>query len=78
MAKNKNNNKNKPEEKYELAVVRFIKDLKKKKEQTISYVKITDEVAKPFGLEKEQMDDLVQKLEDEGIGVVDEEREPVN
>ena len=77
MAKNKNNNKNKPEEKYELAVVRFIKDLKKKKEQTVSYVKITDEVAKPFGLEKEQMDDLVQKLEDEGIGVVDEDGNPL-
>lgn len=76
MAKNKNN-KNKPEEKYELAVVRFIKDLKKKKEQTVSYVKITDEVAKPFGLEKEQMDDLVQKLEDEGIGVVDEDGNPL-
>jgi len=77
MAKTKKNDKQKPEEKYELAVVRFIKDLKKKKEQTVSYVKITDELAEPFGLEKEQMDDLVQKLEDEGIGVVDEDGNPL-
>ncbi|SFC52713.1 RNA polymerase primary sigma factor [Alkalibacterium subtropicum] len=77
MAKTTKNNKKKPEEKYELAVVRFIKDLKKKKEQTVSYVKITDELAEPFGLEKEKMDDLVQKLEDEGIGVVDEEGNPL-
>ena len=77
MAKAKKNTKTQPEEKYELAVVRFIKDLKKKKEQTVSYVKITDELAEPFGLEKDQMDDLVQKFEDEGIGVVDEEGNPL-
>ncbi|GEK90661.1 RNA polymerase sigma factor RpoD [Alkalibacterium kapii] len=77
MAKDTKNNQKTPEEKYELAVVRFIKDLKKQKEQTVSYVKITDELAEPFGLEKEQMDDLVQKLEDEGVGVVDEEGNPL-
>lgn len=77
MAKTTKKNKKKPEEKYELAVVRFIKDLKKKKEQTVSYVKLTDELAEPFGLEKEQMDDLVQKFEDEGIGVVDENGNPL-
>ncbi|MFO8069934.1 MAG: RNA polymerase sigma factor RpoD [Alkalibacterium sp.] len=77
MAKTTKKNKKKPGEKYELAVVHFIKELKKDKEQTVSYVKVTDELAEPFGLEKDQMDDLVQKLEDEGIGVVDEDGNPL-
>ena len=77
MAKTTKKDKKQPEEKYELAVVRFIKDLKKNKEDTVSYVKITDDLAEPFGLEKEQMDDLVQKFEDEGIGVVDEDGNPL-
>ena len=66
-----------PEEKYELAVVQFIKEIKKKKEQTVSYVELTDKLAEPFELEKEQMEDLIQKFEDEGIGVVDEDGNPL-
>ncbi|EXJ22476.1 RNA polymerase sigma factor RpoD [Alkalibacterium sp. AK22] len=77
MAKNDKTPTQKPEEKYELAVVRFIKDMKKHQQQTISYVDLTEKLAEPFGLEKEQMEDLVQKFEDEGIGVVDQDGNPL-
>lgn len=77
MAKTTKQKTQQPDEKYELALVRYVKELKKKKQQTISYVKLTDDLAEPYGLEKEQMDDLIQKFEDEGIGVVDEEGNPL-
>ncbi|MCC5895859.1 MAG: RNA polymerase sigma factor RpoD [Alkalibacterium sp.] len=77
MAKNKKKPTEQPEEKYELAVVQYIKDLRKNKQQTVSYVDLTDKLAEPFELEKEQMEDLIQKFEDEGIGVVDEDGNPL-
>ncbi|GAA0482087.1 RNA polymerase sigma factor RpoD [Alkalibacterium sp. s-m-22] len=77
MAKSNKKSTQQPEEKYELAVVQFIKEIKKKKEQTVSYVELTDKLAEPFELEKEQMEDLIQKFEDEGIGVVDEDGNPL-
>ncbi|SDJ60470.1 RNA polymerase sigma factor RpoD [Alkalibacterium thalassium] len=77
MAKSNKKSTQQPEEKYELAVVQFIKEIKKKKEQTVSYVELTDKLAEPFELEKEQMEDLIQKCEDEGIGVVDEDGNPL-
>ncbi|PRY83293.1 RNA polymerase sigma factor RpoD [Alkalibacterium olivapovliticus] len=77
MAKSKKKVTEQPEEKYELAVVKFIKDLRKNKQQTVSYVDLTDKLAEPFELEKEQMEDLIQKFEDEGIGVVDEDGNPL-
>ncbi|GEN50711.1 RNA polymerase sigma factor RpoD [Alkalibacterium pelagium] len=77
MAKSNKKSTKQPEEKYELAVVQFIKEIKKKKEQTVSYVELTDKLAEPFELEKEQMEDLIQKFEDEGIGVVDEDGNPL-
>lgn len=77
MANSNKKSTQQPEEKYELAVVQFIKEIKKKKEQTVSYVELTDKLAEPFELEKEQMEDLIQKFEDEGIGVVDEDGNPL-
>lgn len=77
MANNTDKNTQKPDEKYELEVVRYIKGLKKEKKQTVSYVELTDKLAEPFELEKEQMEDLIQKFEDEGIGVVDEDGNPL-
>ncbi|GAB2485217.1 RNA polymerase sigma factor RpoD [Alkalibacterium psychrotolerans] len=77
MAKNTKKSTQKPDEKYELAVVRYIKSLKKEKKQTVSYIELTDKLAEPFELEKEQMEDLIQKFEDEGIGVVDDDGNPL-
>jgi len=59
------------------AVNKLIKETKKKSDKTITYVSLTDKIATPYNLEKEQMDKLVQKFEDEGIGIVDEEGNPL-
>lgn len=78
MAKTKKEANNvQPSKKYEAAVKELIKETKKKMEQTISYVELTDKLAEPFELEKNQMDNLIQKFEDEGIGVVDEDGNPL-
>src|SRR5699024_5561205 len=43
----------------------------------ISYIELSDKLAKPYHLDEKAMDDLIQKLEDEGIGVVDEDGNPL-
>ncbi|WP_080146508.1 RNA polymerase sigma factor RpoD [Marinilactibacillus piezotolerans] len=78
MAKTKNETENKQSnQQYEAAVKALIKETKKKLDQTISYVELTDKLAERFELEKNQMDNLIQKFEDEGIGVVDEDGNPL-
>ncbi|MFC6464422.1 RNA polymerase sigma factor RpoD [Marinilactibacillus sp. GCM10026970] len=77
MAKNKEELKDESNKTYEAAVKAVIKETKKKMDQTISYVELTDKLAEPFELEKNQMDELIQKIEDEGIGVVDEDGNPL-
>ena len=37
---------------------------------------LTNEIATPFELDSDQMDDLIQKVEDAGVSVVDEKGEP--
>lgn len=63
--------------KLENAVNTLIKDLKNKKESTISYIDLSNKIAEPFELESEAMDKLIQQLEDEGIGVVDQDGNPL-
>lgn len=63
--------------KLENAVNTLIKDLKNKKESTISYIDLSNKIAKPFELESEAMDKLIQQLEDDGIGVVDQDGNPL-
>lgn len=78
MAKTKKAQKNvQPNKEYEAALKALVKETKKKLEQTISYVDLTDKLAEPFELDKNQMDDMIQKFEDEGIGVVDEDGNPL-
>ncbi|WP_225743975.1 RNA polymerase sigma factor RpoD [Marinilactibacillus sp. Marseille-P9653] len=77
MAKKKEELKDQSNKTYEAAVKAVIKETKKKMDQTISYVELTDKLAEPFELEKNQMDELIQKIEDEGIGVVDEDGNPL-
>ena len=78
MAKTKKEVNNvQPSKKYEAAVKELIKETKGKMEQTISYVELTDKLAEPFELDKNQMDNMIQKFEDEGIGVVDEDGNPL-
>ncbi|WP_208560150.1 RNA polymerase sigma factor RpoD [Marinilactibacillus kalidii] len=77
MAKKSEKVKATPNKAYDAAVKSLIKDTKKKMDQTISYVELTDKLAEPFELEKNQMEELIQKIEDEGIGVVDEDGNPL-
>lgn len=62
---------------YKQAEREFINEIKFLNQDTVSYIELTDKLAKPFGLEEEAMDNLIQKLESEGIGVVDEDGDPL-
>lgn len=43
---------------------------------TIQYTDLSDRIAQPFALDDKGMDSLIEKFEDQGIGVVDENGEP--
>lgn len=59
---------------YEQALALFIKDNKVK--GTVLYDDLTNTLATPYELDSEAMDSLIQKVEDAGISVVDENGEP--
>lgn len=59
---------------YEKAIRKLVQKYKKSKQ--ITYNQLTDELATPFHLNATQMDNLIIKVEDEGISVVDENGNP--
>ncbi|MDN5590924.1 MAG: RNA polymerase sigma factor RpoD [Lacticaseibacillus paracasei] len=59
---------------FDDAVKAVIKDYKKKKQ--ITEDDLTDKLVKPFALKSGAIDDLMQKIEDNGIAIVDENGEP--
>ena len=59
---------------YDKAVGKLIRTYKQQKE--IEYNELTDQIATPFGLNAEGMDNLMQNVEDAGISVVDENGDP--
>ncbi|MFT8961475.1 MAG: RNA polymerase sigma factor RpoD [Lacticaseibacillus paracasei] len=59
---------------FDDAVKAVIKDYKKKKQ--ITEDDLTDKLVKPFDLKSGAIDDLMQKIEDNGIAIVDENGEP--
>lgn len=60
--------------KYEAAVTAFIKEHKPKRQ--VVYDDLSNQLATPFTLSAEEMDKLIQKVEDAGISVVDENGDP--
>lgn len=62
---------------YEEAVSAFINETKTKEETTVSYTTLTAKLANPYTLDAEQMEKLIDTVEDQGIGVVDEEGQPI-
>lgn len=62
---------------YRTARKELIDEIKFLGKENISYVELTDKLAKPYQLDDKGMDKLIQKLEDEGIGVVDEDGDPL-
>ena len=59
---------------YEKAIRKLVQKYKKSKQ--ITYNQLTDELATPFHLNATQMDNLIIRVEDEGISVVDENGNP--
>lgn len=59
---------------YSKALNELIKEYKVQKE--INYDDLSEKIVTPFSLDSGQMDELIQKLEDSGISVVDEKGEP--
>ena len=62
---------------YQTARKELIDEIKFLGNDTVSYVELSDKLARPYQLDDEGMDQLIQKLEDEGIGVVDEDGDPL-
>ncbi|HGZ5004184.1 RNA polymerase sigma factor RpoD [Enterococcus faecalis] len=60
--------------KYEAAVAAFIKENKPK--GTVVYDDLANQLATPYTLDAEAMEKLIQKVEDAGISVVDENGDP--
>lgn len=73
MAEEKKNN-NFDEVAYNKRLREVIRAYKPKKE--ISYTELTNQLVKPFGLDADQMDKLIGRVEDAGISVVDENGNP--
>ncbi len=59
---------------YEKALAAFLKENKTKGQ--VVYDELTNQLATPYSLDAEAMDKLIQKVEDAGISVVDENGEP--
>ena len=59
---------------YEAAVKELIRE--HKINGTIKYNELTKRIATPYTLDADEMDDLIQKVEDAGIGVVGEDGDP--
>ncbi len=59
---------------YDKAVAEYIRENKTKGQ--VVYDDITNRLATPYTLDADAMDKLIQKLEDSGISVVDENGEP--
>ena len=68
------NNADFDQQEYDTAVGKLIRNYKKKKE--IEYDELTEKIAKPFGLNADGIDNLLQNIEDSGISVVDENGDP--
>ncbi|WP_242361102.1 RNA polymerase sigma factor RpoD [Limosilactobacillus antri] len=62
------------QQKYDTAVGKLIRQYKKQKE--IQYDVLTDKLAKPYELNAEGIDNLLQNVEDAGISVVDANGDP--
>ncbi|MEY8293774.1 RNA polymerase sigma factor RpoD [Limosilactobacillus caviae] len=62
------------QQEYDTAVGKLIRNYKKQKE--IEYDELTTKLAKPFELNAEGIDNLLQNIEDAGISVVDENGDP--
>ena len=68
------NSDNFDQQEYDTAVGKLIRNYKKQKQ--IEYDELTTKIAKPFELNADGIDNLLQNIEDAGISVVDENGDP--
>lgn len=68
------NQENFDQKKYDQAVGKLIRDYKKKK--SIRYDELSKQLAEPFELNADGINNLMQNIEDAGISVVDENGDP--
>ena len=68
------NSANFDQQEYDTAVGKLIRNYKKQKQ--IEYDELTNKIAKPFELNADGIDNLLQNIEDAGISVVDENGDP--
>ena len=68
------NSTNFDQQEYDTAVGKLIRNYKKQKQ--IEYDELTTKIAKPFELNADGIDNLLQNIEDAGISVVDENGDP--
>ncbi|MGM9892447.1 RNA polymerase sigma factor RpoD [Limosilactobacillus sp.] len=68
------NSDNFDQQEYDTAVGKLIRHYKKQKE--IRYDELTEKLAKPYELNADGIDNLLQNVEDAGISVVDENGDP--
>ena len=64
----------KPQKSYEQAVDQFIRENRYKGQ--VLYDDLSNQLVVPYSLDADAMDQLIQKVEDSGISVVDENGEP--
>lgn len=68
------NSDNFNQQEYDRAVGKLIRNYKKKKQ--VKYDELNDQIAQPFELNADGIDNLLQNVEDAGISVVDNNGEP--
>lgn len=62
---------------YKKAAKDLIAEVKLLQKDTISYVELSDRIAKPYHLIEDEIEEVIQRFEDEGIGIVDEDGNPL-
>lgn len=62
---------------YKKALDQILRDAKAKGVEAISYVELSKQLAEPYQLIESEMEEVIQRFEDQGIGVVGEDGEPL-
>lgn len=69
---------NKEIKKLSDAVKELIEEKKALQAATVYYTELTDKIAIPYKLDKDEMEELIQQFEDRGLGIVDEDGDPMH
>lgn len=62
---------------YKKALADMLRNVKAMGLESISYVELSKKLAEPYQLIESEMEEVIQRFEDQGIGIVDEDGEPL-